>query len=130
MTIEKFNTINKENINKVVIEFYVSILFEDNAVSEVFREKLGEDVTTTHWQEHFATLTNFWAMMILKDDQYKGNPMKKHFDLGLTKDMFVIWLRMFFDVIDLRYEEHLANKFKSKANTVAAGFMRMLNLGS
>ena len=128
MSIEKFNTITKENIHKVVLEFYVSILFDDNVVSEVFKERLGEDVTTVHWQEHFHILTNFWAMMILKDDQYKGNPTKRHMEFGLTKEMFPIWLEMFFEVVDSRYEEHLAQIFKTKANIVAKGFMKMLNL--
>lgn len=128
MKMEKFKIIDKDNINKIVIEFYVSILFEDNKVSEVFKNKLGDHITSTLWQEHISKLTNFWAMMVLGDTNYKGNPMKKHFDLGLDSEMFTIWLSMFFDVIDTRYEEHLAKIFRSKANTIADGFKRMLSL--
>jgi len=128
MNKEKFSTINKENINIMVIEFYMGILFEDNDVTDIFKEKLGEDITTNLWQEHIETLTNFWAMMTLKENLYQGSPIKAHFDLGLSKEMFITWLEMFYETIDSMYEEHLSQLFKDKANTIASNFMKILKL--
>jgi len=128
MNKEKFNIINKENINKMVIEFYMGILFEENEVSRIFKDKLGDDIITTQWQEHITLLTNFWAMLVLKDTNYNGKPMKKHLHLGLTKDMFHDWLDMFYETIDSLYEDHLAKIFKTKANEIADSFMKMLSL--
>lgn len=124
----KFNTINKENINQMVIAFYTKILHEDNAVSNVFKDKLGDDITSDIWQEHIATLTKFWAMIALQDEEYKGSPLAPHFELPLTKEMFAEWLVMFFELIDSMYEQQQAIVFKTRAEDIAKNFMRVLSL--
>lgn len=122
----RYNTINKENINEMVLAFYTKILSEKNAVSQVFIDKLGADITSDVWQEHIETLTKFWAMIALQDDEYRGSPMAPHFDLGLTREMFGMWLSMFFELIDSLYEPKLATVFKTRAEDIARNFMRVL----
>jgi len=125
---KKHNTITKENINEMVITFYTKILKEDGEVAKVFRDKLGEDINSEEWQEHIKILTNFWAMIALQDPEYRGNPMRAHFDLPLSREKFGSWLVMFFEVIDTMYERDLGMIFKSRAENIASNFMRNLQL--
>lgn len=124
----RYNTINKENIQEMVVAFYTKILKEDNEVSKVFVTKLGDDINSPQWQEHIEILTKFWSMIALQDDEYKGSPMAPHFDLGLTREMFGMWLSMFFELIDSLYEPKLATTFKTRAEDIAKNFMRVLQL--
>ena len=124
----KYNTINNENINEMVIAFYTKVLNEDNGVSKVFKEKLGDDISSDLWQEHIVTLTKFWAMIALQDDEYKGSPLAPHFALPLKKEMFGEWLLMFFTLIDSMYAEKQATLFKTRAEDIAKNFMRVLDL--
>jgi hemoglobin len=125
---QKYTTITKENINKMVVSFYSKILKEDNDVAKVFISKLGNDLQSDTWKQHIDILTNFWAMIGLQDDQYQGNPMMAHFDLPLNKEMFSSWLIMFFEIIDAMYEENIGVIFKSRAENIASNFMRNLGL--
>ena len=124
----KETTITKENINKMVMKFYIRILNEDTDVSKVFKEKLGEDINSPIWKKHTDLLTDFWAMIALHDLTYQGNPMMPHFDMGLTRDMFPIWLKIFFETVDSIYEPDAAIVFKSRAENIASNFMRNLGL--
>ncbi len=124
----KYSTINIENINEMVIAFYTKILKEDNAVTKVFVEQFGDDINGEEWQEHIEILTNFWAMIALDDDTYKGNPLQAHFDLPLSREMFSVWLKMFFEVVDNMYENRVGIVFKSRAENIAMNFMKNLNL--
>jgi len=124
----KYNTINDENINEMVKAFYTKVLEEDNSVSKVFKDKLGDDINSELWQEHIETLTKFWAMIALQDDAYKGSPLAPHFALPLKKEMFGEWLMMFFVLIDSMYEEKQATLFKTRAEDIAKNFMRVLDL--
>lgn len=125
---QKYNTITKENINEMVIKFYTKILKEDGEVAQVFKGKLGDDINSEKWQEHLVTLTNFWAMIALQDKEYKGFPMRAHFDLPLSRDKFGSWLVMFFETIDALYEPQLGIIFKTRAENIAGNFMRNLQL--
>jgi hemoglobin len=127
-TAQKYNTITKENINEMVVKFYTKILEQNNEVTKVFQDKLGPTLDTEHWVEHIEILTNFWAMIALEDEAYNGNPMRAHFDLPLTRDMFGDWLMMFFSVVDSMYEDRLGMIFKQRAQNIAGNFMRNLRL--
>ena len=124
----KYNTITHENINEMVVKFYTKILKENNAVAQVFIGKLGDDLSSDIWKEHIDILTKFWAMIGLQDNQYGGNPMMAHFDLGLNKNMFSSWLEMFFGIIDNMYESDIGEVFKMRASNIAGNFMRNLGI--
>jgi len=125
---KQYNTITKENINEMVISFYSTILKENGEVAQVFKDKLGDDLNSDMWKEHITILTNFWAMIALQDDEYRGNPMRAHLDLPLSRDKFSSWLVMFFKTIDSLYEPHLGEIFKNRAQNIAMNFMRNLGL--
>jgi hemoglobin len=128
MSVQKCDTITKDNINKMVLTFYAHILGANNDVSDVFVSKLGDDLKSDVWTEHIDILTNFWAMVALDDTEYKGNPLAMHMGLPLKKEMFGTWLGMFFEVIDDFYEPEAGMVFKQRAEDIAHNFMRKLSL--
>ena len=125
---QKYTTITKENINEMVISFYAKILKENNDVSKVFISRLGDNLNSKIWIKHINLLTDFWSMVALGDNSYQGNPMMAHFDMGLTRDMFPMWLKMFFDTVDDTYIEPVGNVFKIRSENIASNFMRNLRL--
>ena len=127
----KYNTINKENINEMVISFYSKILSTpENPVSKVFISRLGDDLSSPIWKKHTDLLTDFWSMIALEETNYQGNPMMAHFNMGLTADMFPIWIEMFYETIDSFYIEPTGEVFKQRASNIASNFMRNLGLSS
>jgi hemoglobin len=128
MSITKQTEITKENIHKMVMKFYISILKSDNSVSQVFKAKLGDDITSSTWKEHTELLTKFWTMMTIGEAGYKGNPMMAHIDLGLKSDMFDIWLNLFFKTVDSVYEVSQGDIFKARASNIAINFKRNLGI--
>ncbi len=127
-SVEKYKSINSENINKMVLAFYMRILGEDNDVSKIFVSKLGDDINSELWQEHIGILTNFWAMITLDDTAYTGNPLATHLSLPLKKEMFGLWISMFYETIDSLYIDRLGSVFKNRADIIAGNFMRNMRL--
>lgn len=127
-SVAKYKSINRENINEMVLSFYTKILREDNDVSKVFVSKLGEDINSELWCEHVEILTNFWSMIALDDTTYDGNPLRPHLSLLLKREMFGLWLSMFFETIDSIYEPLLGAVFKDRAEIIAGNFMRNMCL--
>ena len=124
----KYDNINKKNINEMVVSFYAKILKENNDISKVFVSRLGDDLNSDIWNTHIDLLTEFWSMIALGDTKYQGNPMMTHVGMGLTKDMFPMWLKMFFETIDDTYIEPVGDVFKMRAQNIAGNFMRNLGL--
>jgi truncated hemoglobin YjbI len=122
-----YNHVDKDNINEMVVTFYKTILEEDNEVSNVFKEHLGETLDTPHWVEHLEILTNFWLKQYTGDETiYNGNPLQAHKGMPLNHAMFRIWIAHFFKIIDAHYTPEIAGFFKTKANDIANNFMRIL----
>lgn len=44
------------------------------------------------WDEHKATLLEFWSSIILKTGSYRGNPMGLHRRHAITADHFAVWI--------------------------------------
>ncbi len=128
MTIELENTINDENIERLVRTFYPSVL-EDKIVGPFFIEKLGSDISSAKWEEHLVLLSQFWAFTILGDEAYTGHPLAPHFEIeGISREAFKQWLRLFYDAVDKTYTENIGEFFKTKSADIAENFMRKLEI--
>lgn len=127
-SVGKYKNINKDNINQMVLAFYAKILREDNDVSKVFVSKLGDDINSELWREHIEILTNFWSMIAFDDTAYNGNPLAPHLSLPLKREMFRLWISMFYETIDSLYIERLGSVFKDRAEIIAGNFMRNMRL--
>ncbi len=128
MEATKYDIVTKENLKHMVLTFYTKVINEEGEVTTVFKDKLGDDLSSDTWQEHLVTITNFWAMLVLDDKEYQGRPMRPHFALPLNREMFGEWLRMFFETVDVLYEPSVGQIIKTKAQNMASNFMNRLNL--
>ena len=122
------NEITKENIEKMVMNFYRRVL-KDDIVGPFFIAKLGDDMTNEYWEPHLELLVNFWASIALGDTSYRGNPFAPHMYLGeLSREVFEQWLKLFFATLDEVYEPRVADLFKERSSIIAGNFMRNLGL--
>ncbi|WP_373002943.1 group III truncated hemoglobin [Sulfurimonas sp.] len=120
--------ITKENLNKMVVRFYAKII-NDDVVGPFFIEKLGDNLNNNMWKPHIELLTNFWASIALGDQNYRGNPLAPHLQIGgLERATFDQWLNLFFETLESIYEPHVANLFKERSTIIAGNFMRNLRI--
>ena len=128
MQIELANTINDENIEKLVRIFYPMVL-EDALVGPFFVEKLGDDIHSDVWEEHLVLISHFWAFVALGDERYMGRPMAPHFEMeGISRKAFEQWLKLFAEAVDKIYIPRSGEYFKEKSTDIASNFMRNLGL--
>ena len=121
-------TITRENIKTLVDRFYSKIL-KDELLADFFIEKLGDEMITDEWQEHLKLLTDFWASITLGDPTYSGQPVKVHVHMeGLQRETFERWLELFFETVDRLYAKEAADIFKTRSQTIADNFMRILGI--
>jgi hemoglobin len=122
------NTINKENIETMVMTFYKKVL-KDDIVGPFFIAKLGDDMNNEHWQPHLKLLVDFWASIALGDTSYRGNPFAPHMYLGeLKRETFEQWLTLFYATLDEVYIPRIAEQFKERSSIIAGNFMRNLGI--
>ena len=128
MQTELENTINDENIEKLVRTFYPMVL-KDALVGPFFVEKLGDDISSDIWEEHLVLISQFWAFVALGDESYTGRPMAPHFEIeGISRKAFEQWLKLFAEAIDKVYFPSSGEYFKLKSTDIASNFMRNLEL--
>lgn len=122
------NTINDENIERLVRIFYPTVI-ADELVGPFFIEKLGSDISSSQWEEHLLLLSQFWAFVALGDEAYTGHPLAPHFDIeGISRKAFVRWITLFYEAVDKIYIENVGEFFKQKSADIAENFMRKLEL--
>jgi len=122
------NTINDENIEKLVRIFYPMVL-KDPLVGPFFVEKLGDDIHSDIWEEHLVLISHFWAFVALGDERYTGRPMAPHFLIeGISRKAFEQWLKLFHEAVDKVYIPRSGEFFKLKSTDIASNFMRNLGI--
>lgn len=120
--------LTKVNLRKMVISFYTKVL-QDEIVGPFFIDKLGPNLEGKVWGEHLDILTNFWAGIYLGDTEYRGSPFAPHIELvGLKRETFERWLKLFFENLDSMYEPHISDQLKNRSTLIAGNFMRNLGL--
>lgn len=123
-----YDTVDRESVGKMVREFY-AVIIKDEIVGPYFTKKLGENLNTVKWHEHFETLDNFWLMLMTGQPGYKGNPFPPHAFIGkLYPETFARWLQLFNEVIRRLFVPEIADKFYQKAEILAENFMEHLGL--
>ena len=121
-------TITRDNIRIMIDRFYSKIL-KDEILADFFIEKLGDEMISDEWQRHLDILTDFWASITLGDTAYKGQPVKPHMHMeGLQRVTFERWLEFFFETVDRLYTKEAADIFKTRSQTIANNFMRLLGI--
>ncbi len=79
-------------------------------------------------EEHILNIAKFWAGLILQQPGFRGNPMGKHFPLGLTSEHFDVWLHYFRLNIRAHFEGIKTEAAILDAETIGGNFKRRLGL--
>lgn len=123
-----FKTIDEENIEILVRDFYVKVL-QDSSLAPFFIEKLGSDFQGQEWEEHLILLINFWKGVALGYEEYTSSPLLPHFDIqGINIKAFENWLELFHATVDSIYTPSTGKYFKEKSTDIAENFIRRLQL--
>ena len=123
------NEVTKENLNKLVTNFYAKVI-KDDLIGSIFIDTLGEDLDSVKWKVHLRLITNFWAAIALGDTAYNSSPFAPHIALKdrLSVEAFERWLKLFFETLNSIYEPALAQQFLARSKNIAGNFIRNLQL--
>src|SRR4051812_9603743 len=81
--------ITEAMIRHLVHAFYARVL-EDAMLGPIFRTALGH-----RWDEHLATMVDFWSSIAFGTGRYGGKPHVAHRGLGVSSVHFRQWLSLF-----------------------------------
>jgi hemoglobin len=109
---------NRDDIYKLVSDFYVKLL-NDDTISHFFEDMINKDGL----EEHLQVLVDFWDNMLFYTGVYKRNAMQPHLMLHLRKPFlkhhFKIWLNHFNASIDESFIGETAHAAKTRALSIA-----------
>ncbi len=113
----KKDVLKRSDIEDIVARFYQAML-KDPIVGFIFT-----DIAKIDLEHHLPIIVDFWADSLFKERSYRGNTMQKHLDINqkmpLKPGHFTRWLYLFNKAVDQCHEGELADKMKSRAETVA-----------
>ncbi len=106
--------IDEAQIATLVQAFYARVR-DDTLIGPVFDDAID------HWDNHLATLANFWSSMMLTSGRYKGNPMAAHMKhlATLTPEMFDRWLALWAQATAETLPVPIAAALQGKAARIA-----------
>jgi hemoglobin len=107
----------RTDIELLVNTFYDAV--KDNpTIGYIF-----SDVAKVNWDEHLPQMYDFWASILLSDQSFTGNPMRKHVSLSKMTTMsaveFDAWLLLFSTTVDNLFEGEIAQEAKTRAQNIA-----------
>lgn len=92
-------TISKLQIDQMVERFYENIR-ADSRLGPIFDERIAQS-SGGNWEPHLAKMKKFWASVLLKTGEYKGQPVVVHNRLSeLREDDFTHWLKIFANTVE------------------------------
>lgn len=76
-------------VTALVHGFYAKVR-QDAVLGPIFQTHVS------NWDQHLATLVDFWSAILRRTGRFSGNPMAKHAALpGLSNALFQHWLQIF-----------------------------------
>jgi hemoglobin len=115
----KHDILTRSDITLFINEFYAKVRKD---------ELLSIHFSQVNWEHHTPIIIDFWCMLLLGDQSYKGNPIAKHLRMPLTKDDFARWLFHFINAIDNNFAGERANEAKQRAQNIASMFQFKMGL--
>ncbi|MBL7964564.1 MAG: group III truncated hemoglobin [Flavobacteriales bacterium] len=105
----------KEDIQRLVETFYASVK-PDPVIGHFF--------TGLDWDHHIPLITSFWAMVLLGERTYTGDPMTAHRRLHqrmpMQRSHFDHWLSIWEHTVDELFAGMVADEAKQRAHSIAA----------
>jgi hemoglobin len=119
MTSQKYDIKTREDISRLITDFYQRVR-QDDQLSFHFKD--------VDWGHHTPIIIDFWAMILLGESNYKGNPLSKHMHMNLKRTDFERWLELFFKTVDHLFEGEKAEEAKHRATSIAGIFQFKMNI--
>jgi hemoglobin len=110
-------------IHRLVHAFYTRIRHDDE-LGPIFARAVGH-----RWDEHLATMVDFWSSVALSTGRYGGKPHLAHRGLGLTPAHFERWLALFVATAGEICSADAAAFFVDRAHRIADSLQIGLNIG-
>ncbi len=116
---EKNDITNQDDVGLLIHAFYEKVR-QDELLAPVFSH--------VDWEHHTPIIINFWCMLLLGDNNYKGNPFQKHINLPIRREHFEGWLFHFRSTVDEFFSGEKADEAKTRAGNIANMFQFRLGI--
>ena len=108
---------SREDVELLVNTFYTKVK------SNTLLGYIFNDVANVDWPHHLPKMYSFWSSILLGEQSYGGNPMKKHMELStmtsLSDKEFSEWLILFNETVDELFYGEKADEAKTRAANIA-----------
>jgi hemoglobin len=111
--------ISEAQISALVDAFYTKVR-QDPEIGPIFNAVVDD------WPHHLALLKDFWSTVLLATGRYKGNPMMRHFQLGLDPQHFDRWLALFAETAREVFPPDSAALVIEKSHRIAQGLQQII----
>jgi hemoglobin len=111
--------VTRDDIARLVGAFYPRVR-QDARLGPIFEGRIGlsDDV----WAKHMATISDFWANVMLRERAYHGNPLQVHQGIpDIQESDFARWLDLFEDTARQELEAEKADVFNTLARRIGRG---------
>lgn len=113
--------ITDATIQRLVDRFYAKVR-RDPVLGPIFDAAIGDG-----WDQHLATMVDFWSSVMLTTGRYKGNPVAVHARVeGIAPELFPRWLELFAETTAEEFAPEIAARFDGKAMRIADSLRRAL----
>jgi hemoglobin len=119
MTTTKHDILTRDDVTLLITEFYTKVRQDT---------QLAPHFTEVDWVHHVPVITDFWSMILLGEEGYKGNPLAKHLHMPLKKEDFSQWLHLFTKTLDENFTGEKATEAKQRAMNIASIFQFKMGL--
>jgi hemoglobin len=109
----------RSDVERMVVTFYERVK-SDPLLAPLFAH--------LDWPHHLPIMFKFWSSILLGEMSYSGSPLMKHFNLGLSREHFERWLKIFTENIDAQFSGQVAEEAKNRARTIANLFQHKMGL--
>ena len=120
----KCNGITEQSVGTLVERFYTKIRC-DAVLAPIFERALAG-----RWDEHVATMREFWCSALRMMRDYRGDILAAHQRLGrLPRSLFPRWLTLFRETVDENFMEAPAEIILDRALKTARNLESLLAHG-
>ncbi len=111
-------SITKDQISDLVDQFYEKIR-DDERLGPIFANAINAS-SEGNWDPHLEKMKRFWASVLLKTGEYKGQPVVVHNGLpDLQENDFSLWLKMFARTVEEVMEKDAQKPVYESARRIA-----------
>ncbi|WP_430810830.1 MULTISPECIES: group III truncated hemoglobin [unclassified Carboxylicivirga] len=124
----KPNLQTRNDIEKLVRAFYSKVQ-KDDTLGPFFNYAIK---TPEAWEQHYQLLSDFWALNLLDQKGFDGNPARAHsgidkaFKQAITTAHFDRWVQLWHETIDELYTGPIADKARMRAQNMARGMYKKI----